>query len=612
MTNNEYPFPFSSITDHSRRPYYNDESDYNTNSPSYYDDLSRKQRLIQYLAEKVGMYDVELEKRFKEWDELISKFPENVENLLIEWMEDGTLDKIINENIFNMKLDISKYNMFIKHVTPDMTQEEIDNVIATGGNIYFEEGTYNIILTTENQKVFNIPSNTNILMSPRTLLKVSNVHDLKSYNIFSIENSENVKIFGGIIDCRKELNTSTSGEWGMGIALRSAKEVVIENTKVLNAWGDGIYLGISTESLTNFNENVSIYNFKAENCRRQGISVISVKNLFIDNVVFKNIRGTSPQAGIDIEPNKNTDFLENININNVKTETCAGAGIQIHLLHYTDSPNIVSVNITNHTDYKSEFGILFNGYEVNIKGNINVSNLNYTPLKVGVRVYMWNSKLPFLSINNVACHYTNSHSGSVFELDNNYKPKEDHYLANVSLSKLKVTKDNNVTIARYLYISQGTALAIKGIKVTDIDFQYDTGKHMLQIVFSQNTTKLIDCVIDNKNISRVIENSGDKSNISSQNASHDKLIFRNSIDMRWEKSIINLPLTLVNDVQDEVEWFRFTDFMEGKFLLGDARNEGRYKGLVSRTRGSSITFYKNEKNENIITNMVGLWEGFNE
>lgn len=100
MTNNEYPFDLNGIIDNSRRPYYNDESDYNTNSPSYYDDLSRKQRLIQYLAEKVGNYDIEMEKRFKEWDELISKFPENVENLLIEWMEDGTLDKIINENIF--------------------------------------------------------------------------------------------------------------------------------------------------------------------------------------------------------------------------------------------------------------------------------------------------------------------------------------------------------------------------------------------------------------------------------------------------------------------------------------------------------------------------------
>jgi len=100
MFNNEYPYGLDVYGDHSRRPYYNDESDYVTNAPSYYDDLARKQRLIKYLAEKIGEYDKELEKRFKEWDDLIQRFPENVEHLLIKWMEDGTLDKIINENIF--------------------------------------------------------------------------------------------------------------------------------------------------------------------------------------------------------------------------------------------------------------------------------------------------------------------------------------------------------------------------------------------------------------------------------------------------------------------------------------------------------------------------------
>ena len=66
MFNNEYPYGYDGIADHSRRPYYNDESDYNTNAPSYYDDLARKQQLIKYLAMKIGVYDKELEKRFKE------------------------------------------------------------------------------------------------------------------------------------------------------------------------------------------------------------------------------------------------------------------------------------------------------------------------------------------------------------------------------------------------------------------------------------------------------------------------------------------------------------------------------------------------------------------
>lgn len=91
-----------------QNPYYDFDTDYTTNSPSYYDYLAKLKPLIQILAERIYDYDRELAKRFEEWDELIKKFPENVEKLLIEWLEDGTLEKIINENIFgdlNRKID---------------------------------------------------------------------------------------------------------------------------------------------------------------------------------------------------------------------------------------------------------------------------------------------------------------------------------------------------------------------------------------------------------------------------------------------------------------------------------------------------------------------------
>lgn len=101
--------PFNELFFNSRVPYYNDDSDYSTNANSYYDDLARFRKMLQYLAEKVGHYDKELQDRFDEWDKLIAKFPENVENLLIQWLKDGTLEQIINENIFgelNQKIQI--------------------------------------------------------------------------------------------------------------------------------------------------------------------------------------------------------------------------------------------------------------------------------------------------------------------------------------------------------------------------------------------------------------------------------------------------------------------------------------------------------------------------
>lgn len=126
----------------SRKPYYESDTDFTTNTPSYYMDLARKNKLIKVLAEKIGFYDEELAKRFEEWDLLISKFPENVENLLIEWLDNGTLQEIINVNIFrdlNNKIDSLRVE-FDDHLTGDFKDLEtaFNNHLINFVNFYNE------------------------------------------------------------------------------------------------------------------------------------------------------------------------------------------------------------------------------------------------------------------------------------------------------------------------------------------------------------------------------------------------------------------------------------------------------------------------------------------
>ncbi|PDZ34735.1 hypothetical protein COI51_11500 [Bacillus toyonensis] len=54
-----------------------------------------------------------------------------------------------------------------------------------------------------------------------------------------------------------------------------------------------------------------------DSCRRQGISVISAKTLRINDAIIKNIKGIAPMNGIDLEPNFNTEFLQDIVIDNL-------------------------------------------------------------------------------------------------------------------------------------------------------------------------------------------------------------------------------------------------------------------------------------------------------
>src|SRR5699024_1965855 len=107
-----------------RKPYYNDDSDYTTNAPSYYDDLARKNKLIKELALRIWDYDEELKDSLEHIEvtlndyvsvidgkiELIDhkigeSYNDEIDILLREWVNDGTLNHIINEEIFNTKAD---------------------------------------------------------------------------------------------------------------------------------------------------------------------------------------------------------------------------------------------------------------------------------------------------------------------------------------------------------------------------------------------------------------------------------------------------------------------------------------------------------------------------
>ena len=66
--------PFRESDFNSRIPRYNDDSDYTTNAPSYYDDLARKQKLLETLSNRVWEYDQILYAKLKEVQDTLTKY----------------------------------------------------------------------------------------------------------------------------------------------------------------------------------------------------------------------------------------------------------------------------------------------------------------------------------------------------------------------------------------------------------------------------------------------------------------------------------------------------------------------------------------------------------
>ena len=86
-----------------------------------------------------------------------------------------------------------------------------------------------------------------------------------------------------------------------------------------------------------YSQGVTIKNVTVNNAYRNGISVISAKNLLIDNCTIVNTAGTLPKDGIDFEPDDHTGVLQNCTVRNSIIDANSGDGIEFCLTYMTDA-----------------------------------------------------------------------------------------------------------------------------------------------------------------------------------------------------------------------------------------------------------------------------------
>ncbi|WP_353164649.1 right-handed parallel beta-helix repeat-containing protein [Empedobacter brevis] len=226
-------------------------------------------------------------------------------------------------------------------------------------------------LKLSNNQTVNFQSKSKLVMMPNAET---------NYGILHIVKVKNVKVINPILVGDRDKHTGTKGEWGMGISILSSQNIQIINPSIKNCWGDGIYIG-EDRTLKQPNVNIKISGGIIDNNRRNGISVISVKGLEIKDIEICNTNGVNPMSGIDIEPNNNRQFLQNIVLSNIKTVNNKNEGVKVYLKYYVGSKNEISIDIENLNDSKSLNGLTYSGVlkedflkAKNMKGYIKVKN----------------------------------------------------------------------------------------------------------------------------------------------------------------------------------------------------------------------------------------------
>lgn len=231
----------------------------------------------------------------------------NVPQITSAWFKDATQNNVVKQ-CFNLAND------------------DIHNIIT------IEDGTYPVATLTNQTGAITIGSNTEINLIGK-IKQLPNSFNA-GYVIDLSGGAENVYIHGsGTIEGDKQEHTGSGGEHGHGINICNASNVIVEGVAIKYCWGDCVYIGYQATPAV----NVVLRNLTMIEGRRQGVSITSCKNVIIENCTIRDINGTAPQSGIDIEPNTNS-VVDNIVIRNCSIIDCSGWGIELY------NKNISSIN----------------------------------------------------------------------------------------------------------------------------------------------------------------------------------------------------------------------------------------------------------------------------
>lgn len=259
----------------------------------------------------------------------------------------------------------------------DDTQAIQDAIDATpsGGTLYIPHGTFliNPAFQGPNQwgaivdRMGIYPhSNMTIILDNDTVLQAIPSEE-EIYCVVSLVNADNITLSGGTIKGERYGHLGSTGEHGRVLGVWSSDNIEIVNTIVKDAWGDGIYIWDDANKKT---ENIHFCNVTVENSRRQGIGIVGADNVLIENSKILNTIGTSPESGINCEPNPGQQ-VTNVVIRNCEITGNSGTGVRFDGVDSVTYGNRLEYSIIRDNGYN---GIYIDNSQDNVVSNNLIEN----------------------------------------------------------------------------------------------------------------------------------------------------------------------------------------------------------------------------------------------
>ncbi len=238
----------------------------------------------------------------------------------------------------------------------------------------------------------------------------------KGDSLITLKRSRNVKLSGYGATLRMHRDDYAAppyakAEWRMSLNLLSCSNVVVEGLTLLESGGDGVYVGVTGKNGPC--QDIVLRDLVCDRQYRQGISVISARNLLIERCILRDTGGTPPAAGIDFEPNHANEELTGIVMRDCTISNNQGIGLDFYLGQLDGTTKPVSIRIENCRMSGNAHGFaLSNGRkETFVSGRVTCENCSFENER-GFAVLLRRKPASSVFVDFGNCQFINCHTNA--------------------------------------------------------------------------------------------------------------------------------------------------------------------------------------------------------
>ena len=202
-------------------------------------------------------------------------------------------------------------------------------------------------------KPLRLPSDLTLRLEPGVVIQAARgAFQGKHDSLLIIEEVEDVRVigYGATLRMHKDdyrRKPYEKSEWRHGISIKGSRRIDVIGLRIEGTGGDGIYVGPTWDDRQIPCERIRIRDCTCSESLRQGLSVVSGRDVRIENCLFQQSSGAAPQAGVDIEPANPRNIVIDVEVTHCQAIHNAGSGFMVNLSRLTDESAPASIRFSH-------------------------------------------------------------------------------------------------------------------------------------------------------------------------------------------------------------------------------------------------------------------------